>query len=422
ELSYSLTIFNLQAFLKAWDAACGANGDVQIVIPTGTFFLQSLSFQGPCKASSLEIQTYGAVGDGKTDDSNAFIKAWQDACEATQGVPTIVIPNETFLLQPLQFLGPCKPKNIHFQDKFLVILLLQQILKCGIPLVMTEAGLLSKRSHGNAHGHPRAQNILNVKNYGAVGDGEIDDSNAFIKAWQDACNATQGVPTIVIPNATFLLQPLQFLGPCKPKNIHFQVLGDIVAPATPEVWNPTCYEGSWINFRSVDGLILDGSGKLDGNGQGWWKRKRRPTGNVRPTAMPMATHGDDCIAINSNSSYVNITGIRCGPGHGISIGSLGHDGSTEVVEEVHVKNCTFNGTQNGARIKTWQGGLGYARRISFDDIMFYNTGKPIFIDQFYCPHMPDRCAPKVSDVTFSNVLGTSATKDAIIFNCSAAVP
>lgn len=27
--------------------------------------------------------------------------------------------------------------------------------------------------------------------------------------------------------------------------------------------------------------------------------------------------GDDCIAINSGSSRINITGIFCGPGHGI---------------------------------------------------------------------------------------------------------
>ena len=27
--------------------------------------------------------------------------------------------------------------------------------------------------------------------------------------------------------------------------------------------------------------------------------------------------GDDCIAINGNSAHINITGINCGPGHGI---------------------------------------------------------------------------------------------------------
>jgi len=35
-----------------------------------------------------------------------------------------------------------------------------------------------------------------------------------------------------------------------------------------------------------------------------------------------------------------------------SIGSLGENGATEQVEEVHVQNCNFTGTENGARIKT----------------------------------------------------------------------
>ena len=37
-----------------------------------------------------------------------------------------------------------------------------------------------------------------------------------------------------------------------------------------------------------------------------------------------------------------------------SIGSLGKDGKHETVEFVHVKDVSFTGTTNGARIKTWQ--------------------------------------------------------------------
>lgn len=37
-----------------------------------------------------------------------------------------------------------------------------------------------------------------------------------------------------------------------------------------------------------------------------------------------------------------------------SIGSLGERGSTATVRGIHTRNCTFIGSQNGARIKTWQ--------------------------------------------------------------------
>lgn len=37
-----------------------------------------------------------------------------------------------------------------------------------------------------------------------------------------------------------------------------------------------------------------------------------------------------------------------------NIGSLGEHGSYSMVEDVQVRKCTFNGTTNGARIKTWK--------------------------------------------------------------------
>ncbi|KAE9611161.1 putative polygalacturonase [Lupinus albus] len=64
--------------------------------------------------------------------------------------------------------------------------------------------------------------------------------------------------------------------------------------------------------------------------------------------------GDDCIAIKADCSYINVTRITCGPGHGISIGSLGVNKSYETAEEIYVKNCTLKGVTNGARIKTWE--------------------------------------------------------------------
>ncbi|KAF6156642.1 hypothetical protein GIB67_017778 [Kingdonia uniflora] len=133
--------------------------------------------------------------------------------------------------------------------------------------------------------------------------------------------------------------------------------------------------------------------------------------------------GDDCVAINGGSSFINITHVQCGPGHGISVGSLGSNGAHETVEEVHVSNCNLTNTMYGLRIKTWQGGSGYVRKIAFDQINVINVGIPIFIDQYYCNGgnncgTSKRSGLQVSDVSFRGVTGTSSSRDAIKLICS----
>ncbi|KAK6912601.1 Glycoside hydrolase, family 28, partial [Dillenia turbinata] len=315
-----------------------------------------------------------------------------------------------------------------------------------------------------------AQDIYNVKNYGAVGDGKTDDSAAFLKAWEAACGANGGVQ-IVIPSGTFLLQSLSFQGPCKASSLEIQISGNIVAPPDPQSWK-SCNVESWIQFLNVNGLILSGSGTIDVKGSGWWQPHPKVSchapevrgfklvnsparhihisgcntvvlSNIHITAPEDSPNtdgvgvsestnvdihdsniaaGDDCVAISNNCKYINITGVICGPGHGISIGSLGQNGTDASVEEVHVRGCTLHGTKNGVRIKTWQGGSGYARKISFEHITVDGSYNPIIIDQYYCNGRLDcpikSSAVKISNVTYYGVQGTSAAPQAIVLNCS----
>ncbi|XP_010254484.1 PREDICTED: probable polygalacturonase At3g15720 [Nelumbo nucifera] len=237
----------------------------------------------------------------------------------------------------------------------------------------------------------------------------------------------------------------------------------------------------WIAFSHVNGLTINGPGQIDGRGSSWWSHEcQRPTAlqfnacnglrlnglhhvnsprnhisiescsyatlyqlqinspkdspNTDGIDISNSTHvriinstistGDDCIAINSGSSYINISYVNCGPGHGISIGSLGELGSYATVEEIHVQYCNFFGTETGARIKTWQGGSGYARRIFFFEITVTEVDIPIIIDQYYCPsgNCPNKTsAVEVSDVTYNGIRGSSTKEDVISLCCSETV-
>ncbi|KAI4317376.1 hypothetical protein L6164_025248 [Bauhinia variegata] len=321
---------------------------------------------------------------------------------------------------------------------------------------------------------------FDVVKYGAKGDGQNDDSQAFLKVWHDVCGA-KGSPILLIPKGkTFLLHPIVFNGACKSESINVQLQGDLVTPKSVDAWKwPDNSKDAWIKFSDINGLVVNGGGKIDGQGASLWKCSSNGDCH-RPTALHFhkcqnlqlsnLTHinsprnhisinscngshisnlhifapedspntdgidisassniiieklevrtGDDCIAINSGSSFINITDVACGPGHGISIGSLGKNGTNATVEEIYIRNCSFNGTQNGVRIKTWEGGSGYARKITFEDIHLLAADNPVIIDQHYDPlTAATNSTVKVSDITYRKVRGTSAVEEAIKLNC-----
>ena len=96
--------------------------------------------------------------------------------------------------------------------------------------------------------------------------------------------------------------------------------------------------------------------------------------------------GDDCVSLGDGSKNVIIQGVTCGPGHGISVGSLGKWKAEEPVSGIFVRDCTISGTMNGVRIKTWPASQpNSATDMHFEGITMNNVGNPILIDQEYCP-------------------------------------
>lgn len=106
-----------------------------------------------------------------------------------------------------------------------------------------------------------------------------------------------------------------------------------------------------------------------------------------------------------------------------SIGSLAKDFEEAGVQNVTVKSVMFMNTQNGVRIKTWgRPSTGFVNNVLFQHVAMIDVENPIVIDQNYCPYnknCPGQVSGvKVSDVTYQDIHGSSATRVAMKFDCS----
>ncbi|KAM1257053.1 hypothetical protein ACFX1X_031464 [Malus domestica] len=158
--------------------------------------------------------------------------------------------------------------------------------------------------------------------------------------------------------------------------------------------------------------MVDGLGKIDGQGSACGL----PFLNSPQAHIAFEIHLSEQATIvlqsTAGAPFSILPTFACGPGHGISVGSLGADGATEKVDNIYVKDCSFTRTINGARIKTWQGGSGYARNITFERIKLDGAQNPIVIDQYYC-NEDQNCKSQPSawgDATYINFEGTPATE------------
>lgn len=89
--------------------------------------------------------------------------------------------------------------------------------------------------------------------------------------------------------------------------------------------------------------------------------------------------------MGGGSQNINITGVNCGPGHGISIGSIGKSTNDSSVSGIHVSDCTMSNTQNGVRIKTYTTDCAATvSDVTFQQITVDQSKYPIIIDQNYC--------------------------------------
>lgn len=321
-------------------------------------------------------------------------------------------------------------------------------------------------------------------------------SLALSDAWTQVCTA-QGGGTITIPAGDFLTGPVLFKGVVGQKcngpvtiQLNGNLLGDtdlskykgnwldfqyingltitgkgVVNGQGAATWPKSNCQKEWnckippmsLNFAFVNNLHLSGFTSKDskyfhldffscdtvdiqnlivtapGNSPNTDGIHFGQSKNINIAHTTVGT-GDDCISIGSGVTNMTISDVHCGPGHGISVGSLGKDGDKGVVSGLTVKDSTLTGTMFGLRIKSWQGkkgggGGGITITVSdfvYDHITMENVANPIIIDQEYCPFTAcpesEPSSVKIKGVKYTNIKGTSSTPELIKLVCSTSNP
>ncbi|KAM7481840.1 hypothetical protein LguiB_006423 [Lonicera macranthoides] len=343
----------------------------------------------PGSMETINVMSFGAIGDGVTDDTQAFKMAWDSACQSNSAI--LLVPNSyTFMVQSTIFTGPCK-SGIVFQID-------GTIMPPDGPNLWPKT--ISKR-----------QWLVFYRINGMLmqGGGVIDGRGE--KWWNLPCKPHRGVKGKTAP------------GPCdSPVAMRFFMSSNLSVKGL-EIKNSPQFHIRFDNCRGINiDTIQIKAPALSPNTDGIHVEN---TNDVK-IYNSVVSNGDDCVSIGAGSYNVYIRNITCGPSHGISIGSLGNKKSRACVSDITVTDSVIKNSDNGVRIKTWQGGSGSLSKVTFNNIRMENVRNPIMIDQYYC--LSKRCmnqssAVFISNVLYQNIKGTYDTRSAPLhLACSDTLP
>ncbi|KAI3708145.1 hypothetical protein L2E82_37236 [Cichorium intybus] len=343
-----------------------------------TIVFTILTFIAVVQAEVFDITKFGAEIDAEI--SKPLCDAWAAACSATTP-STVNVPQGNFFLNVVEFKGPCKnPVTVNIDGT---------VIGPEDPVTIPKGVQWITFSY--------------LDNMTLSGNGTLDGVGGAM-AW-----------AIVDPKATVKKgNPLQY-------NLSFNFIKNslITGITTKDSKNfhvnlMTCTNVTFDNFHI---LAPSESPNTDGIHIGWSKHI-----TIKNSVIET---GDDCVSIGDGCEDLHIEGVKCGPGHGISVGSLGRNPTEKPVIGVYVKNCSFTETANGVRIKTWPDSVPMeVRDIYFEDISMDRVENPIIIEQDYCPHVQcNQKKPslvKIHNVFIKNIKGTSTSQSPIKLRCSTA--
>ncbi|XP_072993714.1 probable polygalacturonase At1g80170 [Typha latifolia] len=319
----------------------------------------------------FDVLYFGAIGDGVSDDTKALVAAWKAACVVSRA--TIEIPSEfSFLIKPVTLQGPCMPN-----------------------LVLQIDGTLLAPSNISDWPKPNILQWLNFKwlhEFTVQGSGTLDGQGYELRNLSQQRQHTQKA------TEHWLLES-------RPTVMRFYKSYNITVRNIQIINSPQCH----LKFDSSRGIKVKDltifSSQDSPNTDGIHLQNTRDV-EIKNSNIGC---GDDCVSIQTGCSNIHIRNIKCNPGHGISLGGLGKGNSLACVSDVSVDNINVQNALSGVRIKTWQGGLGSVRNITFSNVKVSNVEIPIVIDQYYCNKRSCKNktdAVAISDVMFKGIRGT----------------
>ncbi|XP_057769363.1 polygalacturonase At1g48100-like [Salvia miltiorrhiza] len=347
-------------------------------------------------SNTFSVRSYGAKGDGVADDTSAFEKAWADACKV-QGSTVLIPSGFVFLVKPMAFSGPNCQSNIVFQLDGKII--------APTNFGAWGKGLLQWLDFSKLKG-------IAIKGQGVIdGRGSVwwnDKTTTYQTDQEDASDLQgEGEDKAGMPST-------------KPTALRFYGSTDVTVTGITIQNSPQTH----LKFDDCVGVQVSGiSISSPANSPNTDGIHLQNSQDVIIHTTNLAC-GDDCISIQTGCNGIYVHNVNCGPGHGISIGGLGKDGTKACVSNITVRDSTIKNTMNGVRIKTWQGGSGSVQGVMFSNIQVSEVENPILIDQYYCDG--HRCANKtsnvaISSVSYQSIKGTYVTNP-IRLACSESTP